>query len=74
MTSLSTIISEASNQVINVRDFAGSKSREKDVAVETLNEYDIEVTPEILAQVFAEANGEWRQSQKDAGVNSKYFT
>lgn len=72
-TSRSTAISEAAEQVINIRDFAGSKSRENEVAKETLYENGITPSAEILNEVFNEVNTIWRQSQKNAGVDPKYF-
>lgn len=72
-TSRSTAISEAAEQVINIRDFAASKSRENEVAKETLHENGITPSAEILNEVFNEVNTIWRQSQKNAGVDPKYF-
>lgn len=73
MTSLSIAISEAANQVINVRDFSGSKSREIEAASESLYESSIDYTPEIMEKVMSEADSIWRQSQYEAGVDQKYF-
>lgn len=71
--SRSTVISEAANQVLNVRDFSGSKKREKEVAIEELLDNGINPTVETLQEVMEEANGEWKQSQLASGVDRKYI-
>lgn len=72
-TSRSTAILEAAEQVINLRYFAGSNSRENEIAKEALQENGVTPNAEILNEVFDEANTMWRQFQKNAGVDSKYF-
>lgn len=60
-TSRATIISEAAEQVINVRDFAVSKRRENEVAKETLEENGITADTDTLTEVIEEANAIWNQ-------------
>lgn len=60
-TSRATIIEEAAQQVINVRDFAVSKRRENEVAKETLEEYGITADADTLTEVIEEANAIWNQ-------------
>jgi hypothetical protein len=60
-TSRATIIEEAAQQVINVRDFAVSKRRENEVAKETLEDNGIIADADTLTEVIEEANAIWSQ-------------
>jgi hypothetical protein len=68
----SALISEVANQVINVRDFCGSKKRENEVAKEELLDNGIQPTTSVMSDVFSEVNRLWRNSQKEANVKPEY--
>lgn len=63
-------VSSIAEVIVNTRDFSGN---ELDAAKETAADLGIVLTKELYGQAVKEANGEWRSSQKAAGVQRKYW-
>lgn len=69
-TSRATIIEEAAQQVINVRDFAVSKRRENEVAKETLEDNGIIADADTLTEVIEEANAIWSKYRLNSRMSA----
>lgn len=67
---LKDMIANAANAIVNARDFCGD---EVSAAKDSIADDGWSCTPDILFAAQAEANEIWRQSQKSAGVKSKYI-
>lgn len=63
-------ISAAAAAIVAARDFCGD---ERTAALAAFLERKVAATPEVLAEAYAKADAQWRESQKAAGVKPEYW-
>ena len=61
---------ELARVIVNCRDLCGN---ENEAARNWFADYEIQYDEQVHAKARSIANGIWRQSQRDAGVNPKYL-
>ena len=60
-----TAITAAADAILTARDFCGD---EREAAVDAIADQGVKPTKTMVLQAFSEANGEWAEKQKAAGV------